>query len=103
MTQIANKIRFDGDGEEAADGKVDYAYRGFNYDIKVAGRMFKVRIYDDEPGVATVITADARTAVEVNELAAFILQELSVIELRFYCGPTGSFKAVDPQTLEFFK
>jgi hypothetical protein len=101
MTRIAHKTRFDDVGEETLDGGVDYAYHGFNYVVEIAGRTFNVRTYDDEPGVAIVITADARTGPEARELVAFVLQELSVDELRFYCGAVGNFRAVLSQTLEF--
>jgi len=66
---ITSKERFDDVAPENPDGAVDYAYRGFNYVITVNECAFKVRTYDDEPGVATVISpTDARTRPEARAL-----------------------------------
>lgn len=37
------------------DYDVGYAYRGYNYDIKNEEDVFLIRLYDDEPGQATVV------------------------------------------------
>jgi hypothetical protein len=101
MTSIISKERFDDVAEENPDGTVDYAYRGFNYVIAVEECIFHVRIYDHE-GVATVIRpTNARTRPEARALVEFITSSLGCMGIRFYCGPVGTYRHVDIQTLEF--
>src|SRR5436309_1515876 len=56
VTTITNKERFDDVGPQDSDGVYEYAYHGFNYDIAVGEFVFRVRTYDSEPGIATVIS-----------------------------------------------
>lgn len=102
MTSITSKERFDDVAPENPDGTVDYAYRGFNYVITVDECVFQVRTYDDEPGIATVIgPTDARTQPEARALVEFITSTLSCTGIQFYCGPIGTYRPVEIQTLEF--
>lgn len=102
MTSITSKERFDDVAPENPDGTVDYAYHGFNYVVAVDGRDFCVRTYDDEPGIATVIKpTDARTQPEARALVEFITSTLGCIGIQFYCGPNGTYKPVEIETLEF--
>lgn len=80
MTNITSKVRFDDVAPENPDGTVDYAYHGFNYVIAVGERVFQVRTYDDEPGIATVIgPTDARTRPEARALVEFITSTLGLV------------------------
>lgn len=102
MASITSKERFDDVAPENLDGTVDYAYHGFNYVITVDERDFRVRTYDDEPGIATVIgPADARTRPEARALVEFITSTLSCTGIQFYCEPVGTYCPVEIQTLEF--
>ena len=99
---ITSKERFDDVAPENSDGSVDYAYRGFNYVITVNERAFKVRTYDDEPGVATVISpTDARIRPEARALVEFITSTLACTNLQFYCHSAGTYRFVEIQTLQF--
>lgn len=100
MPKILSQQRFDDVGDADEDGYVDYAYHGFNYTVEVANRKFNVRTYDDEPGVATVISpTDARHLAETTELLEFLADSLSCSRFQIYYGPIGSYKEVDPKTL----
>ena len=102
MTSITSKERFDDVAPENSDGTVDYAYHGFNYVIAVDERVFQVRTYDDEPGIATVISpTDARTRPEARALVEFITSTLGCTGIQFYCGPVGTYRPVEIRTLEF--
>ena len=102
MTSITRKERFDVVAPENPDGTVDYAYHGFNFVITVDERDFQIRTYDDEPGIATVISpTDARTRPEARALADFITSTLRCTGIHFYCGPVGTYRPVEIQTLEF--
>lgn len=97
MGTILNKTRFDD-----VDSDVGYAYRGFNYVIAVGERRFKVRVYDDEPTRATVISpTDAQRSREARELADCVTGQLGATRIDFYHGPTGTYEPVDLGTLEF--
>ena len=102
MASITSKERFDDVGPENPDGTVAYAYHGFNYVIAVREHIFRVRTYDDEVGVATVISpTDARTRPEARELVEFITSTLRSTTILFYCGPVGTYRPVEIRTLEF--
>ena len=102
MASITSKERFDDVGPENPDGTVAYAYHGFNYVIAVDERAFQVRTYDDEPGIATVISpTDARTRPEARALVEFITSTLGCTGIQFYCGPVGTYRPVEIRTLEF--
>ena len=102
MTSITSKKRFDDVAQENCDGTVDYPYRGFNYVIAVDDRVFHVRTYDDEPGVATVISpTEARTYPEARELVEFITSCLGCMGIKFYCAAVGTYRQVESRTLTF--
>jgi len=100
--QVANKARFDDLGPKDSQGFHEWAYRGYNYDIVVGSRTFKVRVYDEPPGVMTVVApTDARNFPETRELVAFLLSSLAAKDVQLYYGPEGVYKSVDPHTLAF--
>jgi len=102
MTSIRSHERFDDFAPENPDGTVDYEYHGFNYVIAVGQRLFDVRTYDDEPGVASVIRPiDALNQPEARALAEFIVSEMGCASVQFYREPPGTFRPVDVRTLEF--
>lgn len=102
MPTITSQQRFDDVGEADEDGYVAYAYHGFNYDVEVEGKQYKVRTYDDEPGVATVIApSNARRIPETVELLSFLKESLQCSRFMLYGGtPRGGYNEVDPRTLE---
>src|SRR5687768_11766652 len=101
MITIKNKQRFDDIGEQDAAGFYDNVYRGFNYDIAAGERVFYVRTYDDEPGIATVVKPmNARTCCEVRQLVDFLIATLGCTGIKFY-APDGGYRLVDIRTLEF--
>ena len=68
----------------------------------VGNRTFTVRTYDDEPGVATVISlTNPRTCPESVELVKFIKTGLGCSRIKFFCGATGTFRFVNAGSLEF--
>jgi len=85
-----------------SQGFVEYTYHGFNYVVGVAGRSFQVRTYDFEPGVATVISPSLVVSrMEAPELVAFLRETLGAEDVKFYHGPTGGYRSVDLESLEF--
>lgn len=99
MLALVRSIRFDDVDEEA-----DYAYHGTNHLIQGAGASYKVRTYDDEPGVAAVIApANARTLGEAKELVDFLVNHLDATAIKFYRGQPGGapYAFVNLETLEF--
>ncbi|MEZ5326575.1 MAG: hypothetical protein R3F19_16125 [Verrucomicrobiales bacterium] len=66
--RVTKKLRFD-DSDVAPDG---YWYAGFNFLIADDHREYCVRLYDDEPGSATVIEPDDIARLpEARELMDF--------------------------------
>ena len=99
MLTLVRSVRFDDVDEEA-----DYAYHGTNYEIKGAFATYKVRTYEDEPGVAAVIApANARTLGEGKQLVEFIRQHFGADAIKFYRGRADGapYAFVDLDTLEF--
>src|ERR1041385_963541 len=93
--KISRQTRFD---DAVHDSTV--AYHGFNYEITTDSQTFKVRTYDDEPGVSAVIAPiDAQVSPRVGELAHFIQALLGAERLKFYRGRTGAYRFVDPRSL----
>lgn len=102
MITITTEERFDDVGPPRADGLYEYAYRGFNYEIAVGERVFRVRTYDDEPGIATVLDpTDARARPEARELVEFIISTLDCSSVRFYGERSGTYHPVALATLAF--
>jgi hypothetical protein len=103
MPKIASQQRFDDVGDTDEDGYVDYAYHGFNYVVEVEGQQYNVRIYDDEPGVASVIgPTDARHLSETPALLTFLAKSLNCSRFQLYHGTFG-YREVDPVTLDFLE
>jgi hypothetical protein len=95
-TQIdITKTRFD-------DVLPDVSYHGFNYSVTIDEAIFSVRSYDDTPGQFTVISpASARKSPQAQQLVSYLVSELGCQRVQFYHGLSGTFRAVDLQTLEF--
>ncbi len=89
------KERFDDTGP-------DYSYRGFDYTLSIAGSTFEVRTYDDAPA-EFIVTAptSAHQSPQARELVDYLISELGCQRVEFYFGPSGAYRAVDMQTLEF--
>ena len=89
------KTRFD-------DVLPDVSYHGFNYSVKIGDAVFAVRSYDGTPGQFTVISpASARQSPQARQLVDYLISELGCQRVQFYCGSSGTFRAVHLQTLEF--
>ena len=103
MPEIVSQQRFDDVGEADEDGYVDYAYHGFNYIIHVKDQQYNVRTYDDEPGVATVISpTDACQLRETPALLKFLKDSLNCSDFQLYHGTFG-YRRINPVTLEFLE
>jgi len=77
--------------EQDAEGFYDYVYRGLKYEIAAGERVFYVRTYDDEPGVAIVVhPTDARTSSEAKQLVEFLIDKLGCTKIKFY-APTAKY------------
>lgn len=99
MITLARSIRFDDVDDEGR-----YSYHGTNHDLQGMRALYKVRCYEDEPGVATVISpANARTMGEARELVDYLCANLGVNVVKFYCGRAegGQYVFVDLESLEF--
>jgi hypothetical protein len=99
MITLASSTRF-GDVDEEAD----YAYHGTNHEVRGTRALYKVRFYDDEPGVAAVISpANARTLGEARELVDFLRADLAATAVKFYRGQAegAPYAFVDLDSLEF--
>lgn len=102
MFTIAEKERFEEVGEEIEEGLVEYSYRGYNYSVSNGKELFKIRTYDDEPSVVTVVSpTDARVLPCARELVRFLVSSLGVKEIKFYSGSLGAFATVNLETLQF--
>lgn len=96
MPDLISKERFDDVSDEDVNGWVDYAYHGYNYVIDVRGRRFKVRTYDHEPGVATVISPTSASRLpERAELVRFLENSIGCSRFAFYQEATGCYAEFD--------
>jgi hypothetical protein len=100
LITLRSKTRFDDVGEMDADGFYEYVYRGYNYQIAAGDDVFGVRIYDDEPHVALINPPNARTHREAKPLVDFIVANLGCSQVKFL-APSGGFRSVDLETLQF--
>jgi hypothetical protein len=95
--KIVKFTRFDD-----VDHDVGYECRGYNYDIQSEEDVFLIRIYDDEPGRATVVRP---TPVSKNgnfrKLVEFLQSELGVSKVYLYKGDLGSYAEIDLDSLGF--
>ncbi|VVP55308.1 hypothetical protein PS880_05643 [Pseudomonas fluorescens] len=95
--KIVKFTRFDD-----VDHDVGYAYRGFNYEIQSEEDVFLIRIYDDEPGRATVVRpATMSKNGHLRKLVEFLQSELGVSKIYLYKGDLGSYAEIDLDSLAF--
>ncbi len=84
------------------DHEVGYEYRGCNYEIQNEVDLFLIRIYDDEPGQATVVRP---TTISKNgnlrKIVEFLQSELGVSKINLYKGELGSYAKIDLDSLAF--
>ena len=96
--RVTKKLRFD-DSDVAPDG---YCYAGFNFLLTDDHREYCVRLYDDEPGSATVIEPDDIVRLpEARSVVDFITAELGCSRVSFYCDGVGHYRQIDLASLEF--
>ena len=95
--KIVKSTRFDG-----VDHDVGYEYRGYNYGIQNEEDVFLVRIYDDEPGQATVVhpTMMSKNG-NLRKLVEFLQSELGVSKIYLYKGDLGGYAEIDVDSLAF--
>jgi hypothetical protein len=102
MLDLIGASRFDDVGEPEGLGLVDYAYQGWNYEIRGDDALFCVRTYDDEPGQCTVtLPADALALPEAAKLISFLRQRFGASQFRFYRPTLGAYALIDPETMQF--
>jgi hypothetical protein len=95
--RIVNATCFDD-----VDHDVGYEYRGCNYVIQNEEDEFLVRIYDDEPGKATVVRPTTMSANgSLRRLVEFLQSELGASKIFLYKGELGSYAEIDLDSLAF--
>jgi hypothetical protein len=95
--KIVKSTRFDD-----VDHDIGYDYPGFNYDIQNEEDVFLVRIYDDEPGRATVVRPTTMSKNgHLRKLVEFLQSELGVSKIYLYKGDLGSYAEIDLDSLAF--
>lgn len=95
--KIVKSTRFDD-----VDHDLGYEYRGYNYDIQYEEAVFLIRIYDDEPGLATVVRPTTMSAnASLKKLVEFLQSELGVSRISLYKGDLGSYAEIDLDSLAF--
>lgn len=84
------------------DHDFGYGYRGYNYDIQNEEEVFRIRIYDDEPGQATVVRPTTMSKKGgLRKLVEFLQYEFGVSKIYLYKGDLGSYAKIDPDSLAF--
>ncbi|WP_338526741.1 hypothetical protein NUH87_06265 [Pseudomonas batumici] len=84
------------------DHNLGYAYHGCSYVIQDAEHVFHIRIYDDEPGKATVIRpTQIPEKNSLGKLVEFLQSELGVSRVSFYKGDQGRYADIDLVSLAF--
>lgn len=84
------------------DHDFGYEYRGYNYDIHNEEEVFLIRIYDDEPGQATVVRPTTMSkSGSLGKLVEFLQYELQVSKIYLYKGDLGSYAKIDLDSLSF--
>jgi hypothetical protein len=79
-----------------------YAYRGYNYEIQNEEDVFLIRIYDDEPGQATVVRPTTMSKnCNLRKLVDFLQSELGVSKIYLYKGDLGIYAEIDLDSLAF--
>jgi hypothetical protein len=95
--KIVKSTRFDD-----IDHDYGYEYRGCTYDIKNEEDVFLIRIYDDEPGQATVVRPTSMSKNNsLRKLVEFLQSELGVSRISLYKGDLGSYVEINLDSLAF--
>jgi hypothetical protein len=95
--KIVKSTRFDD-----VDHDFGYECRGYNYDIQNEEDVFLIRIYDDEPGQATVVRPTTMSKNgSLRKLVEFLQSELGVSKIYLYKGELGSYAEIDLDSLAF--
>ncbi|PAU62506.1 hypothetical protein BZL43_02735 [Pseudomonas sp. PICF141] len=95
--KIVKSTRFDD-----VDHDVGYEYRGCNYEIQNEEDVFLIRIYDDEPGQATVVRPTSMSKNgNLRKLVEFLQSELGISKINLYKGDLGSYAKIDLNSLAF--
>lgn len=97
LLKIVKSTRF-GD----VDHNFGYECRGYNYDIQNEEDVYLIRIYDDEPGQATVVRPTIASKNRIpRKLVEFLQYELGVSKIYLYKGDLGSYAEIDLDSLAF--
>lgn len=84
------------------DHEFGYEYGGYNYDIQNEENVFLIRIYDDEPGQATVVRPTTMSKNgNLRKLVEFFQSDLGVSQIYLYKGDLGSYAEIDLDSLAF--
>lgn len=95
--KIVKSTRFDD-----VDHDFGYGYRGYNYDIQNEEDVFLIRIYEDEPGQATVVRPTSMSENDsLRTLVDFLQSELGVSRISLYKGDVGSYAEINLDSLAF--
>lgn len=95
--KIVKTLRFDD-----VDYDMGYAYRGFNYVIQNNDDEFLVRMYEDEPGAASVVSPTQMSKNRnLRKLVDFLKSELAVSKIYLLKGELGSYAELDLDSLAF--
>jgi len=95
--KIIKTTRFDD-----VDHDLGYEYRGYNYEIQSEEDTFLIRIYDDEPGEATVVRpASMSKNKNLRKLVELLQSELGVSRVSLYKGDMGCDAEINLDSLTF--
>lgn len=95
--KIIKTTRFDD-----VDHDLGYEYRGYNYDIQSEEGMFLIRIYDDQPGRATVVRPTSMSKnKKLRTLVELLQSELGVTRVSLYMGGIGCYAEINLDSLTF--
>lgn len=95
--KIIKATRFDD-----VDHDLGYEYRGFNYEIQSEEDMFLIRIYDDQPGRATVVRPTSMSKnKKLRTLVELLQSELGVTRVSLYMGGIGCYAEINLDSLTF--
>lgn len=95
--KIIESTRFDD-----VDHDLGYEYHGYNYDIQSEEDMFLIRIYDDEPGQATVVRPTSISKnKKLRQLVELLQSELGVSRVSLYKGGMGCYVEINLDSLTF--
>ncbi len=98
VLKIVKSTRFDD-----VDHDLGYEYRGYNYDMQSGDDVFLVRVYDDEPGQATVVRPTSMSKNEnLGKLVEFLRSELGVCRVLLYKEDAGGYAEIDLDGLTFY-